>query len=205
VWKNHLLDLLRPRPGMHLLDVAGGTGDIALRFLERAKAMTPGAQVTVLDQNPAMLEKGRRKAFDQGITQGLTWVCGDVLALPFSDDTFDVVTISFGLRNVMDLPLALQEMRRVLKPGGMFFCLEFSKVQNPLFKKAYEAYSFGVIPTLGRLLAADGDSYQYLVESIARFPDQETLRGFMVEAGFQAVSVENLMDGLVAIHGGQKN
>jgi demethylmenaquinone methyltransferase/2-methoxy-6-polyprenyl-1,4-benzoquinol methylase len=199
-WKHKLIEMMRPRPGSHLLDVAGGTGDIAIRFLQAA----PTAQVTVCDLNEAMMKEGRDKAIDAGIIQNLDWVCADAASLPFADQSFDTYSISFGLRNVTDIPAALKEAWRVLKPGGQYFCLEFSKVENPVFKKVYEEYSFRLIPKIGAMIAQDHDAYQYLVESIARFPDQETLLGMLQKAGFKQTSYVNCTNGIVAIHSGIK-
>lgn len=204
LWKHKLIEMIRPRPGMHLLDVAGGTGDIAIRFLNASKQYAPHAQATVCDRNEAMIVEGRDKALDAGITHHLDWVCADAAALPFDDQTFDTYSISFGLRNVTDIPSALKEAYRVLKPGGQYFCLEFSKVENPWFQKAYEEYSFRLIPRIGAWIAQDRDAYQYLVESIARFPDQEELLGLIQTAGFQQTSYVNLSNGIVAIHSGIK-
>lgn len=204
IWKEKLVDLLRPRPGMSLLDVAGGTGDVGLRFLDRSKTFDPSVSVTISDQNQAMLDQGRDKAFDRGITKNLHWICADATALPFPDDSFDAVTISFGLRNVMDLAQALKEMHRVLRPGGQFFCLEFSKAKDPLLAKVYHAYSFSVIPKIGKLVTQNEEAYQYLVESIERFPSQEELATLMRYCGFNQVAYQNLTGGIVAIHSAQK-
>lgn len=204
LWKQKLIEMIRPRPGMHLLDMAGGTGDIAIRFLNAAKMYSPQAQATVCDRNEAMMVTGRNKAIDAGILHDLDWVCADAAALPFSDQSFDTYSISFGLRNVTNIPSALKEAWRVLKPGGQYFCLEFSKVSNPLLQKAYEEYSFRLIPKLGGWVAQDRDAYQYLVESIARFPDQETLMKMIQTAGFKQTSYVNLSNGIVAIHSGIK-
>lgn len=204
LWKEKLVDLLRPRPGMHLLDVAGGTGDVALRFLKRGKTFNPSCQVTIADQNQSMLDEGRNKALDQGITQNLAWICADATDLPFPDDTFDAVTISFGLRNVVDLSKALKEMHRVLKPGGQFFCLEFSKAQIPFLEKLYKGYSFSIIPKIGKYVTQNEEAYQYLVESIERFPSQEELITLMRYCGFTQTAYLNMTGGIVAIHSAQK-
>lgn len=203
-WKNELIAMLRPRPDMHLLDMAGGTGDIAFRFLEGCTGFTPPSRVTVCDRNDKMLYEGKRKAINQGILKGLSWVCGDAADIPFEDNTFDAYTISFGLRNVTEIDKALQEARRVLKPGGQFFCLEFSKVTSKPLEKLYDFYSFQVIPNMGALVANDKEAYQYLVESIARFPDQQTLADKIKEAGFSQVSWRNMSQGVVAIHSALK-
>jgi demethylmenaquinone methyltransferase/2-methoxy-6-polyprenyl-1,4-benzoquinol methylase len=204
LWKQKLIEMIRPRPGMHLLDVAGGTGDIVIRFLKAAKFYTPQAQATVCDRNEAMMVEGRNKAIDAGITQSLDWVCADAAGLPFASNSFDTYSISFGLRNVTDIPSSLKEAWRVLKPGGQYFCLEFSKVENPWFQKAYEEYSFRLIPKLGAWIAQDRDAYQYLVESIARFPDQAMLMKMIQTAGFEQASYVNMSNGIVAIHSGIK-
>lgn len=203
-WKHELLTLLRPRPQMHLLDMAGGTGDIAFRFLEITKGMAPPPCVTVCDSNPDMLQVGRRRAINKGILKNITWVTGDATNIPFPDNTFEAYTISFGLRNVADIEKALQEAWRVLKPGGTFLCLEFSKVSSPLLDKLYHFYSFKVIPTLGEIVARDAAAYQYLVESIARFPFQEDVAHLLEKTGFHQVAWRNLTGGIVAIHSALK-
>jgi demethylmenaquinone methyltransferase/2-methoxy-6-polyprenyl-1,4-benzoquinol methylase len=198
LWKDSLIDSLAPRPGMHLLDVAGGTGDLAFRFLDRA----PGGRATVCDINPAMLAVGRDRALDRGRVGGVDWVAGDAEALPFRARSVDAYTIAFGLRNVTRREAALAEARRVLKPGGRFLCLEFSRVVLPLLGRIYDAYSFAVVPWLGQRVTGDRAAYRYLVESIRRFPDQERLAGLLAEAGFDRVRVRNLTGGIVAIHTG---
>lgn len=197
-WKNALIDRLNPREGMHLLDVAGGTGDIAFRFLTRQ----PKGRVTVCDINQAMLEQGRDSAIDRNLLQNIEWACGNAESLPFPDAHFDAYTIAFGIRNVTDIPKALREAKRVLKPGGHFLCLEFSEVKLPLLAKIYERYSFDVIPRLGKLIAGDGAPYRYLVESIRQFPNQERFAGMIREAGLANVSYQSLQGGIVAIHSG---
>jgi demethylmenaquinone methyltransferase/2-methoxy-6-polyprenyl-1,4-benzoquinol methylase len=196
LWKSAMVDWLAPRLGMSILDVAGGTGDIAVKCMER------GAAVTICDINYAMLCEGRDKRFDQGITSGLSWICGDAERLPFADACMDAYTIGFGIRNVTRIPAALAEARRVLKPGGRFLCLEFSRVAVPGLDKVYDAYSFHVIPQIGQWIAGDSDSYKYLVESIRRFPDQETFSGMIRDAGLGRVSYRNLSGGVVALHSG---
>jgi ubiquinone/menaquinone biosynthesis methyltransferase len=202
LWKNELIHMVRPRPGMHLLDMAGGTGDIAFRFLEASKDFS--VQVTVCDYNADMLAEGRKRAINQGIIEEIEWITADASAPPFADNSFDAYTISFGLRNVTDIAAALKEAYRILKPGGQFLCLEFSKVTSPILAKLYESYSFHVIPRLGQIVVNDKESYQYLVESITQFPDQETLREMIEQAGFQSVSYRNMTYGVVAIHAGLK-
>lgn len=200
LWKNKFIRCLRPRHGEKLLDLAGGTGDIAFRFLKSA----PETQVTVCDINPEMLKVGKKRAIDHGILGGIKWVEGNAETLPFPDNSFDAVTISFGLRNVTHIDKALCDIFRVLKPGGRFFCLEFSHVDNSLLERAYNLFSFKIIPKIGALIAKDRDSYQYLVESIRQFPDQEALAARMKKAGFERVRHQNLTGGIAAIHSGLK-
>lgn len=200
LWKNKFIRYLRPRAGEKLLDLAGGTGDIAFRF----KKSAPDSVVTVCDINPAMLEVGKKRAVDHGILSGIKWVTGNAEDLPFPDNSFDAVTISFGLRNVTHIDKALCDIFRVLKPGGRFFCLEFSHVDNSLLEKAYDAFSFKIIPKIGEIVAKDRDSYQYLVESIRQFPDQDALAARMKKAGFERVEFQNLTGGIAAIHSGYK-
>lgn len=198
-WKDQLIQRISHKKEEKFLDVAGGTGDIALRLLNKS---APESDITICDINPAMLEQGRARAIDQGVIKGLQWVCGTAENLPFPNASFDVYTIAFGLRNVTNKESALKEAFRVLKPGGRFYCLEFSKVNHPLFEKAYSLYSFNVIPRIGALIAKDQAAYQYLVESIVRFPSQEQLTTMIKEAGFASVSYQNLTHGIVAIHEG---
>lgn len=198
LWKTAMIDWLNPGPRSRLLDVAGGTGDIAFRFLDKAGE---GAHVTVADINAEMIMVGRDRALDQG-RLALDWTVGDAEQLAFKDRTFDYVTIAFGIRNVTRIPKALKEMRRVLKPGGRFMCLEFSKVVVPGIDRIYEDYSFKVIPRLGSMVAGNADAYRYLVESIRRFPDQETFAEMLREAGFEQVQYRNLTGGVAAIHSG---
>jgi demethylmenaquinone methyltransferase/2-methoxy-6-polyprenyl-1,4-benzoquinol methylase len=198
LWKDILIDRLKPRDGMHLLDVAGGTGDIAFRFLKRA----PGGHVTVCDINASMLAVGRDRAIDRGRLHGIDWVCGDAEALPFPDASVDAYTIAFGLRNVTDKDAALREANRVLRPGGQFLCLEFSQVALPLLGPLYDRYSFTALPAIGRMVAGDREAYQYLVESIRKFPPQQELAAMMRAAGFELVDWQNLSGGICAIHAG---
>jgi demethylmenaquinone methyltransferase/2-methoxy-6-polyprenyl-1,4-benzoquinol methylase len=200
LWKDALADWLAPRPGMQALDVAGGTGDIAFRILRRA----PGSHVTVLDLTESMLVEGRRRAEAQSLADRLSWVAGDAMALPFPDASFDSYTISFGIRNVTRPQAALSEAYRVLRRGGRLVVLEFSKVPVPLLEKAYDAYSFNAIPAMGQAVAGDRDSYQYLVESIRRFPDQETFLAMIREAGFGNASYRNLSMGVACLHSAWK-
>lgn len=201
MWKNTLIHKLAPRPGMKLLDVAGGTGDISFRFLDRLEGKARGASATVCDMTQGMLIEGRRRAAAQN-REGLEWVCGDAMALPFPDKSFDAYTISFGIRNVTRVEAALAEAYRVLKPGGRFLCLEFSPVETPIFDKIYDWYSFNVIPRLGEMVAGDRESYQYLVESIRKFPDRRRFAQMIREAGFSRVEWMDMSSGVVAIHGG---
>jgi demethylmenaquinone methyltransferase/2-methoxy-6-polyprenyl-1,4-benzoquinol methylase len=200
IWKDAMMDWLAPRPGQKLLDVAGGTGDVAFRFLKRA----PGAHATVCDMTEGMLVEGRQRAEAGRMAEGLDWVVGDAMALPFADNSFDVYTISFGIRNVTRVSEALAEAYRVLRPGGRLMVLEFSQLPNAAMQKAYDLYSFNVIPTMGKLIANDRDSYQYLVESIRKFPDQETFAAMISAAGFGQVKYRNLTMGVAALHSGWK-
>ncbi len=201
IWKEAMMDWLAPRAGQHLLDVAGGTGDVAFRFLGRAGA---GARATVLDMTAAMLDEGRQRAEAGQLAASLDWIVGDAMELPFADNTFDAYTISFGIRNVVRIPDALAEAYRVLKPGGRLMVLEFSQIPNALMQKAYDLYSFNVIPRMGQIVAGDRDSYQYLVESIRKFPDQETFAAMIRRAGFAQVKYRNLTLGIAALHSGWK-
>ncbi len=200
LWKDAMMDWLAPRPGQKLLDVAGGTGDIAFRFLKRA----PTAEATVLDMTESMLIEGQKRAEAEKLSDRLTWVVGDAMALPFEANTFDVYTISFGIRNVTRIPDALAEAFRVLKTGGRLMVLEFSQLPNPALQWAYDRYSFNVIPVMGQIVARDRDSYQYLVESIRKFPDQDTFAGMIRAAGFEQVKYRNLTMGVAALHSGWK-
>ncbi|NOC46013.1 MULTISPECIES: bifunctional demethylmenaquinone methyltransferase/2-methoxy-6-polyprenyl-1,4-benzoquinol methylase UbiE [unclassified Ruegeria] len=200
VWKDAMMDWLAPRPGQRLLDVAGGTGDISFRFLKRAGH----GHATVLDLTEPMLIEGRQRAEADQMSGSLNWVVGDAMALPFEDNTFDVYTISFGIRNVTRPQEALNEAYRVLKPGGRLMVLEFSQLPNEGLQKLYDLYSFNVIPRMGKLIANDYDSYQYLVESIRKFPDQETFLNMVRTAGFENAKYRNLSMGIAALHSGWK-
>ena len=200
VWKDAMMDWLAPIRGQALLDVAGGTGDISFRFLKRAS----GANATVLDLTESMLEEGRKRAKNVGISGQLKWVVGDAMALPFEDDSFDVYTISFGIRNVTDPQKALSEAYRVLKPGGRIMVLEFSHIPNDLLQWFYDKYSFNVIPRLGQVIASDRSSYQYLVESIRKFPKQESFMKLVNTAGFENTKYRNLTMGVACLHSGWK-
>jgi len=191
---------LAPRGGQLLLDVAGGTGDISFRFLKRAR----NAHATVLDLTEPMLAEGRKRAATAGISGQLDWVVGDAMALPFEDQTFDVYTISFGIRNVTNPKKALAEAYRVLKPGGRIMVLEFSHIPNDLLQWCYDKYSFNVIPRLGQIIARDRSSYQYLVESIRNFPNQEKFLNLVNEAGFENTKYRNLTMGVACLHSGWK-
>lgn len=200
VWKDAMMDWLAPRPGQKLLDVAGGTGDVSFRFLKRAGS----GHATVCDMTESMLIEGRKRAEAESLADSLDWVVGDAMALPFADNSFDVYTISFGIRNVTRIPDALSEAYRVLRPGGRLMVLEFSQIPNGLMQRAYDLYSFNVIPKMGEIVANDRDSYQYLVESIRKFPPQETFAQMIREAGFENVSYRNLSMGIAALHSGWK-
>ena len=200
VWKDAMMDWLAPRAGTKLLDVAGGTGDISFRYLARAGH----AHATVLDLTEPMLVEGRKRAEASAMADSLDWVVGDAMALPFAANTFDVYTISFGIRNVTRPQEALNEAYRVLKPGGRLMVLEFSQIPNAMMQKAYDLYSFNIIPRMGQLIANDRDSYQYLVESIRKFPDQDTFLGMVKKAGFEQASYRNLSMGIACLHSGWK-
>jgi demethylmenaquinone methyltransferase/2-methoxy-6-polyprenyl-1,4-benzoquinol methylase len=199
LWKTAMIDWLMPRQGQHLLDVAGGTGDIAFRFLDHVKG---NGKVTVLDINHAMLSVGQDRAIDQGRLHGLEWVNGDAQSLPLPDKSVDAYTIAFGIRNVTDIPLALREAYRVLKPGGRFLCLEFSTVSTPILKEFYDFYSFKLLPEIGRVVANDKDSYEYLVESIRQFPNADKFADMLTAAGFRQVKYRKLSGGIAALHSG---
>lgn len=197
VWKDNFVRRVKPRASETILDMAGGTGDIAFR-------MEPsGAAITVADINPEMLAVGVERAAERGI-DSLVWTEANAETLQFPDKFFDAYTIAFGIRNVTDIPAALREAHRVLKRGGRFYCLEFSTTLWPGFSDVYDAYSHHLVPRLGQLLAGDADSYRYLIESIRRFPDMERFKGMIGEAGFVQAKVEPVLGGLVAIHSGWK-
>jgi demethylmenaquinone methyltransferase/2-methoxy-6-polyprenyl-1,4-benzoquinol methylase len=197
LWKDRFVRRVKPRPDEAILDMAGGTGDIAFRMAER------GARVTVSDINQDMLDVGLERAMDRGI-DGLVWSCQNAEVLSFGDRFFDAYTIAFGIRNVTHIDRALAEAHRVLKYGGRFFCLEFSTVEWPGFKDVYDAYSHHLVPRLGQMIAGDADSYRYLVESIRKFPPMPEFERMIREAGFVRTKVEPIMGGLVAIHSGWK-
>ena len=200
VWKDAMMDWLAPRSGPKLLAVAGGPGDISFRFISRAGR----AHATVLDLTESMLVEGRKRAEADNLADSLDWTVGDAMSLPFEDNTFDVYTISFGIRNVTRPQEALNEAYRVLKPGGRLMVLEFSQIPVQGAQWLYDRYSFNVIPEMGKLIANDRDSYQYLVESIRKFPDQETFLGMVKKAGFENAKYRNLSIGIAALHSGWK-
>ena len=201
VWKQFTLSQTHLRPGQRALDVAGGTGDLA-----RGLAAQVGEQglVVLSDINGAMLAHGRDRLLDVGLTRGIAYAQANAERLPFADSSFDCVTIAFGLRNVTDKAAALASMRRVLRPGGQLMVLEFSQPVAPGLKPLYDAYSFRVLPFLGRMIARDEDSYRYLAESIRKHPDQQTLLGMMRDAGLEDCRYHNLSGGIVALHSGYR-
>lgn len=199
LWKDRFVAALNPRANEQILDLAGGTGDIAQRILRRTNGKT---KVTVCDLNPAMLAQGQARALDSGWHHHITWLTGDAAKLPLPDRSFDAVTIAFGLRNVALIDDALAEAARVLKIGGRFFCLEFSPGVIPVLKQAYDTYSFKILPWLGEVVAHDRAAYQYLAESIRQFPDQPTLAKRMTAAGMDAVRWTNLSGGIAVMHEG---
>ncbi|XP_075687473.1 2-methoxy-6-polyprenyl-1,4-benzoquinol methylase, mitochondrial [Rhinoderma darwinii] len=235
LWKDWLVRHMNPTPGTQLLDVAGGTGDVAFRFINYIRAqreklnrnkldhqqnlswsditrsysqeqqgLLMGSKAVICDINKEMLKVGKERSLRLGYSEGLSWVAGDAEELPFADEKFDVYTIAFGIRNVTHVEKALEEAYRVLKPGGRFLCLEFSHVNNPILARLYDLYSFQVIPVLGEVIAGDWKSYQYLVESIRRFPPQEEYKEMIEDAGFFKVTYRNLTSGVVAVHSGFK-
>ncbi|GAB3284911.1 bifunctional demethylmenaquinone methyltransferase/2-methoxy-6-polyprenyl-1,4-benzoquinol methylase UbiE [Parahaliea aestuarii] len=201
IWKRFTIELSGVRRGNSVLDIAGGTGDLAARF---SRIVGPDGRVVLADINDSMLKVGRDKLIDGGNLGNIEYVQADAQYLPFPDDSFDCVTIAFGLRNVTDKDLALRAMLRVLKPGGRLLVLEFSKPRSELLGKAYDAYSFNVLPKMGQLVAGDSESYQYLAESIRVHPDQDTLKQMMEDAGFSRVEYHNMTGGIVALHRGVK-
>ena len=204
IWKDRFVRMIRPRPEHRILDVAGGTGDIAFRLHKKRQRSnaTDLPPITICDLTPAMLEEGQNRAIDRGWLGGFEWISGNAEDLPFPDNHFDIYTISFGLRNVTRIDKALSEVNRVLKPGGRFFCLEFSHVETPLLSKAYDLYSHNIIPKIGEIVANDRDSYQYLVESIRKFPSARQLENRMKNAGLKDNKHTKMNAGIVAIHQG---
>lgn len=201
LWKRFTIELSAARPGHVVLDIAGGTGDLAKQF---SRIVGENGRVVLADINESMLRVGRDRLTDQGIVGNMEFVQANAECLPFPDNTFDCITISFGLRNVTDKDAALRSMCRVLKPGGRLLVLEFSKTNNPLLTKAYDLYSFSLLPIMGKLVAGDSESYRYLAESIRMHPDQETLEGMMKKAGFVNTAYHNMTGGIVALHKGVK-
>ncbi|GAB6028606.1 hypothetical protein CHUAL_004444 [Chamberlinius hualienensis] len=221
LWKDEFVKMLHPTPGINVLDVAGGTGDIAFRIIHSLRTLekftkkkeennenldSPSrvSKVVVSDINQQMLDVGKERAKQRGYFNDLQWLCANAEELPVEDNSFDAYTIAFGIRNVTHIDKALDEAYRVLKPGGRFLCMEFSHLTNPLMQKIYDAYSFQVIPPMGQILARDWKSYQYLVESIRKFPNQETFSQMIREAGFSSVTYTNFTFGVTAIHSGFK-
>jgi demethylmenaquinone methyltransferase/2-methoxy-6-polyprenyl-1,4-benzoquinol methylase len=210
LWKAAMIDWLNPRPGQRLVDVAGGTGDIAFRVIARVGVARAGP-IVVCDLTPEMIAQGRDRAIDRGLLPGpapgpslggLYWACADAERLPLPDRSMDAYTIAFGLRNVTRIERALAEARRVLRPGGRFLCLEFSRVAVPALSALYDRYSFSVLPALGGLVTGDRAAYVYLAESIRRFPAQDVLAGLMTAAGLDQVRYRNLSGGIAALHSG---
>ncbi len=200
-WKRYTIEASGARPGMKVLDLAGGTGDLTAKF---SHLVGDSGEVVLADINDSMLKVGRTKLRDRGIVNNVSYVQANAEALPFPDNHFDIITIAFGLRNVTDKDAALRSMNRVLKPGGKLLVLEFSKPQHELMRKVYDLYSFKVLPKMGELITQDAGSYEYLAESIRMHPDQETLKQMMVNAGFEQVDYTNMTDGIVALHRGYK-
>jgi len=201
LWKRHAIELSGIRPGNKVLDLAGGTGDLTKAF---AKRVGKTGQVVLADINESMVRVGRDRLINEGVMGNVDYTITNAEALTYPDNTFDLVTISFGLRNVTNKDKALAEMARVLKPGGQLMVLEFSKVTQPLLAKAYDFYSFNILPKMGKLIADDEASYQYLAESIRMHPDQETLKQMMLDAGFDKADYLNMSQGIVAFHRGWK-
>lgn len=201
LWKRFTIDCAGVRPGQRILDIAGGTGDLTAKF---SRLVGKDGQVVLADINDSMLKVGREKLRNRGLIDNISYVQANAEELPFPDNYFDVITISFGLRNVTHKDKALASMFRALKPGGRLLILEFSKPTNAVMTKMYDLYSFQVIPRIGKMVAKDSDSYQYLTESIRMHPDQETLKGMMETVGFEQVTYHNMTQGVVALHRGFK-
>ncbi len=203
IWKDTFVRQI-PNLKSRILDVASGSGDIAFRIMKRAQSHSIIPELTLCDINQDMLSVARNKAIDSNFLHGLQYVCADAESLPFADNSFDYYTIAFGIRNVPKIEAALEEAYRVLKPTGKFLCLEFSKVENSGLQRLYDFYSFNIIPKIGKLVADNESAYQYLVESINLFPDQDTFAVMLKDAGFSRVGYQNLTFGIVAIHSGYK-
>ncbi|MDG1066083.1 MAG: bifunctional demethylmenaquinone methyltransferase/2-methoxy-6-polyprenyl-1,4-benzoquinol methylase UbiE [Luminiphilus sp.] len=201
LWKRFTIELSAVRPGQTVLDIAGGTGDLAAKF---SHLVGDDGRVLLADINDSMLKVGRDRLLDSGAVGNLHMVQCDAQMLPFPDASIDCITIAFGLRNVTDKDMALRSMERILKPGGRLLVLEFSKPVNPVLEKIYDTYSFRILPMMGQLIANDADSYRYLAESIRKHPDQETLLGMMEEAGLVNCEYHNMTGGIVAVHRGIK-
>ena len=201
LWKRYTIEMSAVRTGHAVLDIAGGTGDLSYQF---SRLVGPQGRVVLADINDSMLKVGRDKLTDRGVAGNIAYCQADAQFLPFPDNTFDCITIAFGLRNVTDKDLALASMQRVLKPGGRLLVLEFSKPKNPLMEKLYDHYSFKILPLMGKVIANDSESYQYLAESIRMHPDQETLKDMMQNAGFERCQYHNMTNGVVALHMGLK-
>ena len=201
LWKHMTIEMSGVRKGHKVLDIAGGTGDLAAKF---SKIVGSEGSVVLADINESMLKVGRDRLIDRGITENVTFSQADAQYLPFPDNTFNVITIAFGLRNVTDKDMALRSMLRVLKPGGKLLILEFSKPTSSLLSKIYDTYSFNVLPRLGKVFANDSDSYKYLAESIRMHPDQSTLLQMLDSAGFENTDFHNITGGVVALHRGIK-
>lgn len=203
IWKDEFVRKI-PNLQSNILDVASGTGDIAFRIMKRAKMLGMLPSITLSDINQDMLQVARSRAIDNNLLQGLTYICADAEKLPFADNSFDYYTIAFGIRNVPRIEAALQEAYRVLKPMGKFLCLEFSKIEYEFLKPLYDFYSFNIIPKIGQIVTDNKAAYQYLVESINLFPQQEVFKNMILEAGFNRVEYKNLTFGAAAIHSGYK-
>ena len=201
IWKRFTIEISGVRPGNQVLDIAGGTGDLAAKL---SKIVGSEGRVVLADINDSMLKVGRDKLTDLGIVGNIEYTQANAEALPFPDNTFDCITIAFGLRNVTDKDKALRSMLRVLKPGGRLLVLEFSKPENEVLNKVYDSYSFNLLPKIGKLITNDEESYRYLAESIRMHPDQETLKSMMEEAGFARCEYHNMTGGIVAVHKGLK-
>ncbi len=201
IWKTSMLDWMSPKKGHNLLDVAGGTGDIAFRFVKKTSFKS---NAVVLDLTENMMSEGLKRSKRNNFGKNIDWVCGDAMSLPFATNSFDFYSIAFGIRNVTDIKIALKEAFRVLKPGGRIMILEFSTIPNKALQEYYDLYSFKIIPKLGELITKDKKSYEYLVESIRKFPDQETFSEIIKNCGFQQVKYRNLSLGISALHSGWK-